>query len=204
MPLFNVLDWFLIGIAAFFVLRGLMRGAVSQIFGIAGILGGAWVAFRFYEAVAAQILRHFPALSAAVAGSIAFILLFILTWFCIAFIGFWVSRMLRKVGLGFLDRLWGAIIGLGKGIIFSIVAVSFVLLFTPKESPFLRESVLLPYIQQASAFLVKMAPVSVQKKYEEKRRELGEFITGAKPVFGGNPSPQNQPDPKSKGAHDGI
>jgi membrane protein required for colicin V production len=197
----NVLDWVLIGIGAFCIVRGLMRGAVSQLFGIAGILAGFYVASNHYEGVAAQILKSFPGLTAA--GTIAFILLFVLTWICVSIAGFWVGKMMRRVGLGFLDRLWGGMIGLGKGLIFSIIAISFLMLFTSASSPLLRGSLLTPYVQEASRFLVKLAPESVQKKYQEKHQELERFLSGTKAVSGGEAAPESQPAPKKgKEPHD--
>jgi membrane protein required for colicin V production len=150
--------------------------------------------------VAAQILKSFPGLTAA--GTIAFILLFVLTWVCVSIVGFWIGKMMRKAGLGFMDRLWGGMIGLGKGLIFSIIAVSFLMIFTSASSPLLRGSLLTPYVQDASRFLLQLAPESVQKKYQEKYGELERFLSGAKPVPGGEAAPESPPGPKGKGPND--
>src|SRR5690242_2561064 len=96
----NTLDWVLTAVAGFSVLRGLMRGAISQIFGIAGILVGFFIASHNYEQVGAEIHRNFPSLTGS--ATIGFILLFILTWFCIAVAGYWIAKVLRHTGLGFL------------------------------------------------------------------------------------------------------
>jgi membrane protein required for colicin V production len=126
----NILDWVLICAGAFWVLRGLMRGAVSQIIGVAGILTGFLVASHQYQLVGSFITRQFPSISGTAAGPLSFILLFLLTWFSIAVAGFWVVRALRSAGLGFLDRLWGAMIGFGKALLFAIVAISCLTLFS--------------------------------------------------------------------------
>ena len=123
-PTMNILDWVLICAGAFWVLRGLMRGAISQIIGVAGILTGFLVASHQYQAVGSFITRQFPSISGTAAGPLSFILLFLLTWFSIAVAGFWVVRVIRSAGLGFLDRLWGAMIGFCKALLFAIVAIS--------------------------------------------------------------------------------
>ncbi|MEM5787964.1 MAG: CvpA family protein, partial [Syntrophobacteraceae bacterium] len=156
----NVLDWIIAGVAGFSVLRGLMRGAVSQIFGIAGILAGFYIASNYYERVGAEVTRNFPSLSGA--STIAFILLFILTWFCIAVAGFWIAKVLRSAGMGFLDRLWGAMIGLGKALLLAIAAISILTMFAARDNPLLTSSILVPHIKEASSYLFKMAPGRVQ------------------------------------------
>ena len=126
----NILDWVLICVGAFWVLRGLMRGAISQIFGVAGILAGFLVASSPISARERFYNHAFSFYFRTAAGPLCFILLFLLTWFSIAVAGFWIVRVLRSAGLGFLDRLWGAMIGFGKALLFAIVAISILTLFS--------------------------------------------------------------------------
>lgn len=170
----NVLDWFLVGVAVFSILRGLMRGAVSQIFGIVGILGGFYVASHYYESVGAELSRNYPSIAGA--GTLSFIVLFILTWFCIAVVGHWIARILRGAGLGFLDRLWGGMIGFGKALILGIATVSILTFFAAENSPLLTGSTLVPYVKGASRFLFKLAPDKVQDLFSQKQKELERFL----------------------------
>jgi membrane protein required for colicin V production len=174
----NILDWVLICAGAFWVLRGLMRGAVSQIFGVAGILTGFFVASHQYQTVGFYIQRQFPSISGNAAGPLSFIVLFLLTWFSIGVVGFWVVRVLRSAGLGFLDRLWGAMIGLGKALLFAIVAISCLTLFSPGGSPqLIAQSTLAPRVREASQFLFKLAPVKVQEEFSRKQKEVQKLLT---------------------------
>ncbi len=170
----NILDWVLICIGAFWVLRGLMRGAISQIFGIAGILTGFFVACHYYEQVGALIAQSLPGLTGT--GPISFILLFLLTWFCIAALGFSFARLIRSAGLGFLDRLWGGMIGFGKALLFAIATVSVLTLFAAGGTPLLTRSALVPYIKEASNFLFKIAPDKVQGEFYKKQKDLEQFL----------------------------
>ncbi len=169
----NTLDWILVGIAGFSVLRGLMRGAVSQIFGIIGILAGFYAASHYYEQVGAKFHAYFPSLSGT--GTVAFIVLFILTWFCVAVLGFWIVRVLRSAGLGFLDRLWGAMIGMGKALLLAIAAIAVLTLFWPGTG-LLTGSILVPHVQEASRFLFKLAPQKVQEEFARRERDLQRFF----------------------------
>lgn len=174
----NILDWILICVGAFWVLRGLMRGAVSQIFGVAGILIGFLTACYQYQMVSAFITRQFHAVSGPVARPLSFVLLFLLTWFAIAVVGFWIVRIIRSAGLGFLDRLWGGMIGLGKALLFAIVTISVLTLFSVNGNPQLvAQSRLAPSIQEASQILFKLAPAGMQQELSRKQRDVKKFVS---------------------------
>jgi len=176
----NLLDWILTGVAAFSVLRGLMRGAISQLFGVAGILAGFFVAARYYGQVGAELLRNFPSLSGS--GTISFILLFILTWFCISAAGFWIAKIMRSAGLGFLDRLWGGMIGFGKALVLSIAVVSILTMFSP-DSNLLTESVMVKKINMVSNLLFTMAPDNVKNEFSKRQKELENLISRKKALL---------------------
>ncbi len=178
----NVLDWILIGIGAFWVLRGLVRGAISQIFGIAGIFAGFFVASHNFEQVSALINKNFPSFTGS--GPVAFILLFILTWFCISVVGFWIVRIIRSAGLGFLDRLWGGMIGCGKALLFAIATISVLTLFSVGGNPtLLTQSALVPYIKEASSFMFKIAPAKVRDEFSIRQQSLEKFLGEKNPLL---------------------
>ncbi|MGO9313189.1 MAG: CvpA family protein [Syntrophobacteraceae bacterium] len=174
----NMLDWVLVCIGAFWVLRGLMRGAISQIFGIAGIFIGFLVASNNYLQVSSFLTGQFPAISVTAALPLSFILLFLCTWFTIAVVGSWIVRFVRSAGLGFIDRLWGAMIGFCKALLFAIVAISVLTLFsTGGNAPLLAQSRLAPRITEASQYLFKIAPSKVQGELSKKQNEVKKLVT---------------------------
>ena len=173
----NMLDWVLVCIGAFWVLRGLMRGAISQIFGIAGIFIGFLVASYQYLQVSAFLTGQFPSISVTAALPLSFILLFLCTWFTIAVVGSWIVRIVRSAGLGFIDRLWGAMIGFCKALLFAIVAISVLTLFsTGWNAPLLAQSKLAPRITEASQYLFKIAPSKVQEELSKKQNEVKKLV----------------------------
>lgn len=174
----NMLDWVLVCIGAFSVLRGLMRGAISQIFGIAGIFIGFLVASHQYLPVSAFIMGQFPSISSTAALPLSFILLFLCTWFTIAVVGSWIVRIVRSAGLGFIDRLWGAMIGFCKVLLFAIVAISVLTLFsTGGNASLVAQSRLAPIITAASQYLFKIAPTKVQEELFKKQNEMKKLVT---------------------------
>ncbi len=198
----NILDWVLICVAAFWVLRGLMRGAVSQIFGVAGILAGFLVAVHQYLPVSDFIAGRFHSIPGTAARPLSFLLLFVLTWFGIAVAGSWIVRVIRGAGMGFLDRLWGAMIGFGKALLFAIVAISILTLFSVGDSSSLiAQSKLAPIIMAASQLLYKVAPAKVQdelsKRQQEVKKVVSERTSSLLDSFFGHPK-----DSKEKGGRD--
>jgi len=169
----NGLDWVLIGIGILGVLRGLWRGAVSQIFGILGVLGGFLVATHYHQSLAVQLARGFPKLTGA--AVISFIALFFLTWLCVAMVGYMVAKVLRTGGLGFMDRVLGAGVGLGKAVLSAIILISILTLFVSPRSAILSQSRLAPQVQEIAQFMVMAAPERLQREFEQKSKELKQY-----------------------------
>jgi len=169
----NVLDYILIGCAIYCTVRGMFRGAISQIFGIAGIIGGFLIAAHFHESVAVELGKSFPKFTGMQA--VSFVLLFFLTWFCVAVVGGWISRFFQRTGLGFLDRLWGGIIGIWKAVILAICIISILTFFLSPRNPFLNRSIMAPYVQRAAGYLMGITPPRLQALFDEKQRELKRY-----------------------------
>jgi len=169
----NALDWILLCVALVCVVRGVWRGAVSQVFGIAGLCGGFLTAAHYYQGVAFRLSHAFPKLTAA--PVISFITLFFLAWFCIGAIGFGMSKLLHRSGLGFFDRFLGAGVGLGKATLFSIIVISMLTFFLSADSPLLFESYLAPHVQGMARIVIKATPPGVQQLFDRKRLEIERY-----------------------------
>lgn len=174
----NALDWILAGIAFICVTRGILRGAVAQVFGVAGLLGGLMVAAHLCEPLSRQLTAVFPGLSGT--APISFFSLFLLTWVSVGMLGHLLGRALRRTVLGFLDRLLGAGIGGLKALVFAVLLVSVLTFLLAPGNTVLAGSLLRPYVQQATQLLVKAAPEGLEKLLEEKQEELQRFWSGEK------------------------
>lgn len=164
----NGLDWFLIVIGAVCLGRGIFRGAVSQLFGMAGLLSGLLLAAHSYESVGRQLSGVFPGLPGA--AGISFFVLFLLTWFCVGVAGYWTGKFLRRTGLGFLDRLLGGCVGLAKAFILSVMVIALLTLLLSPASSLLAQSYLTPYVQQAVQLMLKATPKNLQELFDEKQK----------------------------------
>ncbi|SMC17861.1 membrane protein required for colicin V production [Desulfacinum hydrothermale DSM 13146] len=166
----NGLDWVLAAVGILCVARGLWRGAVSQVFGIVGVVGGFYLAGSYCGAVGARIAQAFGSLPQPV--MVAFVLLFVLTWIVLGLTGAWLSRLIQESPAGWLDRLFGGALGFAKGLVAAVLMVSFLTLFLPATSPLLRESRLTPYVLQAARLAVSATPKNLQEKFDRNRRKL--------------------------------
>ncbi len=192
----NVLDWILILVGAFSILRGLWRGAVSQIFGILGFVGGFYLAHRHGEAVGARLAGSFPSMPQPVL--ISYAVLFLLSWFLIALAGAWIARGLHSGGLGGPDRLIGGALGLVKGALAVLLLVWGITLLVPPDHALLQRSRLVPYVQQAIRLMVEAAPTGFREKWQERLKKTPMTPPGKKVQPPGSETEKNDGAGKSQ------
>ncbi|MDR0510517.1 MAG: CvpA family protein [Rikenellaceae bacterium] len=91
------------------IVVGLRRGFVRQLCGIAGVVLGVWLAFRFGATVGEWLSGSGQ--GAKIAG---FVTVVVVTMIAGATLGWLLSRLVRISGLGMLDRLGGALLSTAK------------------------------------------------------------------------------------------
>jgi uncharacterized membrane protein required for colicin V production len=114
-----------------FVIRGLVRGSVRQMFGLLGLVCGLWLAVLVSRWVGAQWPGARPA-----------VVFWVLRWVVVAFAGLavaslfhWWGSLLGKAVLagpaGGLDRVFGGLLGALIGMMWAIALVTLAL-FAPR------------------------------------------------------------------------
>jgi len=107
----NWLDIVIIIVIALLGFAGLRQGLIRTVFGIAGLIGGIFLAGRYYAELAERL---FPA--GAIWGNIAaYAIILILTLVVAGVIGWLLAKLVSFVALGWLDRLVGLILGIVIG-----------------------------------------------------------------------------------------
>jgi len=114
-------DFIVIGIVGLSAVAAFMRGFVRVTASLAAWVLGFLAALKFSDAVA-TVLPDFGETPTARYVA-AFVLILLAVLIAGAIIGFLVSRLLRAIGLGFLDRFMGAALGLGRGILIVVFLV---------------------------------------------------------------------------------
>ncbi len=98
------------------LLRGFARELVSMI---------GWVAAFVLSAMFTQTLaRQFPeSLGPLLSSLLAFLAIFIGVWVLSGLVGLVLSKIIKAAGLGWGDRLLGAVLGLVRGAVIVLVAI---------------------------------------------------------------------------------
>jgi membrane protein required for colicin V production len=111
MNLFNVI---ILVVLFFFAFKGLLRGLVNEASSLAGLLLGAWLAYRFHQHLSAPIraLLHVPS---GIAAFLAFMVILLAMSLIAHLAGNLLTAALRLVMLGGVNRIGGFLLGAAEG-----------------------------------------------------------------------------------------
>lgn len=147
---FTWFDWVVLAVIALSSLLGVWRGVVSEVLALVAWVA-AFFAARMWGSDMAEILSaglrnlQDPALR-QMAG---FATVFVATLLLFAVARFVLSRLLRAVGLGLVDRFLGALFGLGRGMLLALLGVLLGGLTSLPRQPWWHESMLAPPMETA-------------------------------------------------------
>lgn len=117
----TLFDYFAIAIVGISLLLGLMRGAVKEVFSLASWII-AFLAAKIFSVPFSHVLE--PAVSNSSLRLLsAFIILFVFALIVMALISLMISAAIKKIGLGPIDRLLGALFGLLRGVLIMVILV---------------------------------------------------------------------------------
>lgn len=89
---------------------GIWKGLISQLVAVVALLGSAWAAMKFSEALAGWLGGFLTDLTPVVLKVIAFILIFVCVTLIIGILGRILEKCIKLVMLGWVNRLLGAVI----------------------------------------------------------------------------------------------
>ena len=117
----TVFDYIVLGVIGFSILIGLMRGAIREIFSVAG-----WVlAFFAAKTYSAEVLHYLPDQlpGDAIKVIAAFLLVFLAVLLVCSLISVLLTSLIKAVGLGGFNRLLGGVAGAVRGLLVVCVLV---------------------------------------------------------------------------------
>lgn len=156
----NALDCACIVICTGFLAMGAVRGLLRSVSSLAALLAGLYCAKRI-EPFLSQLLAavHAPNPRQVTGYLIGFFCIF----FCVKILLFFVQKQLRTSGISVVDRFFGALLGLGKGVVVTVLACTVLQLALPRDSAIIRNSGLLPYSNLIVASAREFLPESVHR-----------------------------------------
>jgi len=120
-----ILDWVLLAIVGYFIIRGLFRGFVLELFDLLALLAGYFAA-RLLSPVLGQVLANNTPINRWFSGVLAAIVLFIVAAALVRLAASMLRNAMHAINLAGFDRLLGAVFGFLKA--FLIILVLFLLL----------------------------------------------------------------------------
>ncbi len=177
METINTLDIIILVIVSLTTAFGIWRGMVSQVFSIAGIVGGYFAAVRYYTPLAA----HMTFMDAGVAKIISFILIFILCIIIAMVVALIVGKFFKLPGLGLINSMGGGAVGFIKGFLIVALMAIFLIAILPHDSPLLQKSMTLPYVIKGIKIIDHMIPQDIKNQYHKKIDTVKEKILKEEP-----------------------
>ena len=157
---FNYFDVTIASIVLILGIKGFMNGFIKEAFGLMGLVGGVYFASRLSDTAATFIDTNFIHLeNPSLLKLIGFLAVLIVIWTSATILGSLFSKLTDQSGLGFLNRLFGFIVGGGKYfLIFALIvtALSNVTLVKDNLEKYVKDSVLYPFLLEAGSYLIHL------------------------------------------------
>lgn len=165
MPTLNIADLSLAIVWLYFGIRGYLRGLVKEAGSLAAVVLAFYCAGTYHRTLTPHLTKY---ISGDYAGTASYLLLFTVTLLGVWFLALAISGIVKVTMTQWADRLFGGAFGLGKGVALTAVLLFLIHLAAPHPD-FLKDSRLVPVIDQLSAKLIRFIPPDIN----EKLRRLG-------------------------------
>ncbi|SNS82166.1 membrane protein required for colicin V production [Granulicella rosea] len=155
-------DWLLIGVLAWSMIAAFMRGLIRVLFSLGGWVAGILLASWNYRLLAPRLLGWAHPL--ATAQAVAFVLILVGVIILASLLGRLLRKTVSAVGLGFLDRLGGAVFGFVRGCLVGTAIMMLIAAFSP-GSDAVAKSTLTPYFLAGAHAVCFVVPADLQAKF---------------------------------------
>ena len=192
----NILDYIILGLIAFFVVKGIFRGFFREISSLAGIIFGIWIGNHYYLQMANLLKAYIPLEKSL--SLISFLLLFIMVVIVFNLSGMLLHHFFKKLFIAWVDRGLGFGLALIKGIIISYLLIVLLIFFIPSKSPLIAKSttarmVIVTY-QSMSRLISPDLYKTWKKKIFKESKKVGKVLSEGKEAV--KKIPQVLPDNK--------
>jgi len=166
MTAFDLMVFGVVGLSAVLAfVRGVVRVVVSLVAWIVAVIG----AIQFSGPVGGM-LPDFGG-TPATRYMVAFALILVVVLIVGALIGYLLSRFVRAIGLGFLDRALGAIVGVARGVLIAVILVLLAGLTTAPKTDWWQNSRTSPMLTEAALTLRPWLPKAWADRLDYQPRE---------------------------------
>jgi len=156
------LDYAVIGVFAMSVVLGAWHGLVREVISILGWVIAFLAANLLAGPLGPAMPQAIPSPELRVAA--AYLAVFVGSLFVTALAGLLLSKIVKAVGLGGVDRLLGALFGAVRGLLIAVVAGLLAGLTSAPRQPYWRDSASGPLLAQAALALKPLLPQSFAER----------------------------------------
>jgi len=177
---FNYFDVTIGAIVIILGIKGFMNGFIKEAFGLLGLVAGVYFASRLSAKAGTYINENFIHIDNLVLIKlIGFLLVLVLIWLSITVLGSIFSKLTSASGLGFINRLFGFIVGGGKYfLIFALIitALSNIKLVQDNLGKHVSDSILYPYLKRVGSSLINLDPKSIGLNSNSTKEVLKDVV----------------------------
>lgn len=151
----NYIDIIILVVLGIFGIGGLRKGIITEAATLLGLGVGLYGAFHFSDFTAEKLVQWVE-INPKYLNVIAFIVTFLVLAILVNLLGRLVTKMVKAINLGFIDKLGGFIIGMAKGVL--ICSLLVMLLNALEIKNIIKDkdkegSMLYPYIEQTVPYV---------------------------------------------------
>lgn len=157
----DIFDTAIILLLAFFTIRGWLNGFVGEIAAIVSLIGGFWAAHTFHKDLAPQLTFVSDPLWQNMG---AYIIIFVAVIIAVAVVAKLFQRILSFAFITWADRVFGAMLGLAKGLILCTIAFVVINKFFA-TAEFFQQSRVRPYFASFIEQVRTHLPPDVVKRF---------------------------------------
>jgi membrane protein required for colicin V production len=169
------LDLLIVAVLVISVISAFIKGLLVELFSLAGVLLGLWIAAADYARLGSWVLGWVK--NPQVANLVAFLLIALGVMLLAGLVGRLLRGTVRWAGLGFVDRFMGALFGFVKGCAVITLGVMAVAAFLPNADWF-KNSRLAPVFLTAAHNGSHMTSFEFGEKIREGVRLLRAATNG--------------------------
>jgi membrane protein required for colicin V production len=147
--------------------KGFIRIGIGFIALCVGIVLASW----FYGTAAGWLVPYVT--SPGVANFLGFLTVFAIVLTIGALISGILTRVFKLVGLSWLDRLLGGLLGCARGLLASVVLLMIMLAFAPtKTHNAVVDSYLAPYVMDSADLISRITPFELKNGFRKSYEEI--------------------------------
>jgi len=161
-------------IIGFFVVIGMTRGLVKQIFSIAALIGGILIGLIFYDVFAAMFIKDNLVNNESIANVGAFLIVGFVSYILIQILGWITTKLIGSLHLSWLNRLGGAVTGIIIGVIAAFLFISTVTLIVSNKDAAVSNSTTIPYLNATYEKVKSKLPEDLRESLNRSKELIRE------------------------------